>query len=108
MLLRHALLTLIALIASRNSAAENLYFVTEEFPPFSYSRGATASGALPDIVEATCRTLQWQCHIEVLPCRRALQQAGRRGADGRWQVHPLHGTGDVQCAPDAAACNSSQ
>ncbi|SED30300.1 substrate-binding periplasmic protein [Pseudomonas anguilliseptica] len=86
MLLRHALLTLIALIASRNSAAENLHFVTEEFPPFSYSRGATASGALPDIVEATCRTLQWQCHIEVLPWRRALQQAEDGEVDGIFTV----------------------
>jgi len=85
-LLRHALFTLMALIAAGNSAAENLHFVTEEFPPFSYSRGAIASGALPEIVEATCAILKWQCKIEVLPWRRALQQAEDGAVEGIFTV----------------------
>lgn len=86
MLLRHALFALTILIAARHSTAETLRFVTEEFPPFSYSRGAIASGALPEIVEATCRSLQWHCEIEVLPWRRALQQAEDGKADGIFTV----------------------
>ncbi|MDZ4337435.1 MAG: transporter substrate-binding domain-containing protein [Pseudomonas sp.] len=86
MLLRHALFALTALIAASNSAAENLHFVTEEFPPFSYSRGAIASGALPEIVNATCLLLQWHCRIEVLPWRRALQQAEDGEVDGIFTV----------------------
>jgi len=74
------------LLFSCNSAAENLHFVTEEFPPFSYSRGAIASGALPEIVEATCLVLQWQCHIQVLPWRRALQRAEDGEVDGIFTV----------------------
>lgn len=66
--------------------AEELRFVTEEFPPFSYSRGAIASGALPEIVNATCARLQWRCRIEVLPWRRALQLAEDGEADGIFTV----------------------
>lgn len=79
-------LVLTILFCSAAPAAESLHFVTEEFPPFSYSRGATASGAFPEIVNATCRTLNWQCSIEVLPWRRALQQAEEGEADGIFTV----------------------
>ena len=82
MLLRHALFFVTALITAVPAAAETVHFVTEEFPPFSFSRGGIASGALPEIVNATCGLLQWHCEIEVLPWRRALQQAEDGEVDG--------------------------
>ncbi|WP_339079905.1 transporter substrate-binding domain-containing protein [Pseudomonas sp. TMP9] len=85
MLIRNLLLAM-ATLASNGVWAAQLHFVTEEFPPFSYSRGATASGAFPEIVEATCALLQWRCTIEVLPWRRALQQAEEGVVDGIFTV----------------------
>lgn len=85
MLIRKALCVLATLLSASTFAGE-LHFVTEEFPPFSYSRDAIASGALPEIVEATCLILQWQCHIAVLPWRRALQQAEDGEVDGIFTV----------------------
>ncbi|MDX1298097.1 MAG: transporter substrate-binding domain-containing protein [Pseudomonas sp.] len=85
MLIRKALAVLSILIPA-STAAEELHFVTEEFPPFSYSRGAIASGALPEIVAATCMILQWHCPIEVLPWRRALQLAEEGEVDGIFTV----------------------
>lgn len=86
MLIRTALSVLAALLWSSTSPATELRFVTEEFPPFSYSRGALASGALPEIVEAACTTLQWHCPIEVLPWRRALQLAEEGEVEGIFTV----------------------
>lgn len=86
MLIHNALCALTSLLWVSTSAAEELHFVTEEFPPFSYSRGTIASGALPEIVDATCLILQWRCQIEVLPWRRALQQAEDGEVDGIFTV----------------------
>lgn len=86
MLLRHASFFVTALITAVPAAAETVHFVTEEFPPFSFSRGGIASGALPEIVNATCGLLQWHCEIEVLPWRRALQQAEDGEVDGIFTV----------------------
>ncbi len=85
MLIRKALVVL-SILFSASASAEELHFVTEEFPPFSYSRGAIASGALSEIVEATCMILQWRCSIEVLPWRRALQLAEEGEVDGIFTV----------------------
>lgn len=85
MLIRNLLLAM-ATFAAEGVWATQLHFVTEEFPPFSYSRGATASGAFPETVEATCALLQWRCTIEVLPWRRALQQAEEGVVDGIFTV----------------------
>lgn len=73
-MVRNALLAVIILISASVTAMQ-LHFVTEEFPFFSYSRGATAGGALQEIVEATRVILRWHCIIDVLLWRRALQQA---------------------------------
>jgi polar amino acid transport system substrate-binding protein len=84
--LRNLILTL-ALLGLFNCAfAIELNFVTEEFPPFSYSRGAIANGAFPEIVELTCNTLKWTCPVEVLPWRRALQRAEDGEVDGIFTV----------------------
>ncbi|WXL24902.1 transporter substrate-binding domain-containing protein [Ectopseudomonas mendocina] len=64
------------------SLAAEVNFVTEEFPPFSYSRGAMASGAFPEIVMLVCQHLKWSCSIEVFPWRRALQLAEDGEVDG--------------------------
>ncbi|MCU1715719.1 substrate-binding periplasmic protein [Pseudomonas sp. 5P_3.1_Bac2] len=84
------LLVLYLMLAPSAGAATALHFVTEEFPPFSYSRGTQASGALSEIVNLTCFTLQWQCSIEVWPWRRALQMAENGEVDGIFTVIDSH------------------
>jgi polar amino acid transport system substrate-binding protein len=84
--LRRRLLALSLMFLLTTGTAAELHFVTEEFPPFSYSRGAHASGAMSEIVNLTCFTLQWQCSIEVWPWRRALQMAESGEVDGIFTV----------------------
>jgi polar amino acid transport system substrate-binding protein len=74
------------LLSAGHTAANELHFVTEEFPPFSYSRGNNAGGALPDVVNRVCLLLNYHCSIDVLPWRRALQLAEDGQADGIFTV----------------------
>lgn len=85
-MLRNLILTLSLLGCVNYSPATEMLFVTEEFPPFSYSRGAIASGAFPEIVNLVCTQLKWHCPIEVLPWRRALQHAEDGEVDGIFTV----------------------
>lgn len=61
-------LFILALVLSGGPASANdLHFVTDEFPPFSYSRGNNAGGALADALNQAGRMLNYRCSIEVLP-----------------------------------------
>ncbi len=86
MLMRMSLFIFALLLCGGQAAANDLHFVTEEFPPFSYSRGNNAGGALPDVVNQVCRMLNYHCSIEVLPWRRALQLAEDGEVDGIFTV----------------------
>lgn len=77
------------LSASTSLHAEQLRFVTEDFPPFSYSAGGDskqAAGPLVEIVAATCAQIGYDCPIELLPWRRALLRAETGAADGIFTV----------------------
>jgi polar amino acid transport system substrate-binding protein len=85
-LMRMTLFIFALLPCGGQTATNDLHFVTEEFPPFSYSRGNNAAGALPDVVNQVCRKLDYHCSIEVLSWRRALQLAEDGEVDGIFSV----------------------
>jgi len=63
------------------ATAQELKFVTEQFPPFTYEQDGHAAGPLADTVTALCAELKKTCTQQVLPWRRALQGA----EDGEFQ-----------------------
>lgn len=84
--MRSLLLVLGLLLLAGNLTADDLHFVTEEFPPFSYSRGSQAGGAISEVVQAVCSELGYHCSIEVHPWRRALRLAEDGLVDGIFTV----------------------
>lgn len=68
------------------AAADALHFVTEPFPPFTFERNGEGAGPMADILQAACVSLDLQCHIDVMPWRRALALAERGLVDGIFTV----------------------
>ncbi len=74
-----------------NCQADELRFVTEDFPPFSYATAATgtedhAAGPFVEIVAAVCTRLRIDCPVQLLPWRRALVLAEIGEAQGIFTV----------------------
>lgn len=74
-----------------NCQADELRFVTEDFPPFSYTSAATgtedrAAGPFAEIVAAVCARLRIDCPVQLLPWRRALALAEDGEAQGIFTV----------------------
>lgn len=86
MLIRSLWLVLCLTLALPDARAEALHFVTEEFPPFSFSRGAQVGGAMTEVVQAVCQHLNYQCEFAVYPWRRSLQLAEDGLVDGIFTV----------------------
>lgn len=90
MLLRMALFILALLLSGGPAAANDLHFVTDEFPPFSYSRGNNAGGALVDEFNQVGRMLNYHCSIEVLRAS-SIATGGRRRSRGYVHRDPITG-----------------
>lgn len=74
-----------------NCQADELRFVTEDFPPFTYATAATgtetnAAGPFIEIVAAVCARLRIDCPVQLLPWRRALALAESGEAQGIFTV----------------------
>lgn len=65
---------------------QSLQFVTEEFPPFSFSRGAQVGGAITEVAQAVCDHLTYECSFAIYPWRRSLQLAEDGQVDGIFTV----------------------
>jgi len=73
----------IALLAPEAApAGPSKLFVTESFPPYTFEQDGEPAGPMVDVLKAVCVELDWSCHIELLPWRRALAMAERGQADG--------------------------
>ncbi|CAN7372466.1 transporter substrate-binding domain-containing protein [Pseudomonas sp. LjRoot71] len=67
--------------------AQQWQFATEEFPPFTFSRGGKPpAGAVTEMVQAACAHLREQCRIDVMPWGRALRMGEEGLVDGIFTV----------------------
>lgn len=65
------------------ASPEALRFVTKQFPPYAYTDASgQAAGPMVEVLKAVCSRAAWQCHVEVLPWRRAYQRIEAGEADG--------------------------
>jgi len=74
-----------------NCQANELRFVTEDFPPFTYGSATTdtearAVGPFVEIIEAVCARMEVDCPVQLLPWRRALALAEAGEVDGIFTV----------------------
>ncbi len=73
-----------------NCQADELRFVTEDFPPFTYASATAtedrAAGPFVEIVAAVCARLRIDCPVQLLPWRRALALAENGEAQGIFTV----------------------
>jgi len=73
-----------------NCQADELRFVTEDFPPFTYASATAtadrAAGPFVEIVEAVCARMEVDCPVQLLPWRRALALAETGEVDGIFTV----------------------
>ena len=73
-----------------NCQADELRFVTEDFPPFTYASATAtadrAAGPFVEIVEAVCARMGVDCPVQLLPWRRALALAEMGEVDGIFTV----------------------
>lgn len=91
MAIRRIALWMALALAVGDSHAEQLRFVTEDFPPFTYAATHTtdddrAAGPFVEIVEAVCARMGIDCPIQLLPWRRALALAEAGEVDGIFTV----------------------
>lgn len=86
MLIRSLWLALCLSFAMPDARAEALHFVTEEFPPFTFSQGAHVGGAITEVTRAVCQHLDYRCEFAVYPWRRSLQLAEDGQVDGIFTV----------------------
>lgn len=79
---------MLLLASSALAAPAGYHFVTESFPPYSDGSDGSeqATGPMADVLRAVCDKLALPCRIEVLPWRRALQQAEEGRVDGIFTV----------------------
>ncbi len=75
------------LLWGTQAGAQQWQFATEEFPPFTYSRGGKPpGGAVTEMVQAACMHLGRQCRIDVMPWSRALRMGEEGQVDGIFTV----------------------
>src|SRR5690606_18479529 len=75
------------LLWGTQASAQQWQFATEEFPPFTYSRGGKPpGGAVTEMVQAACMHLGHQCRIDVMPWSRALRMGEEGQVDGVFTV----------------------
>lgn len=65
----------------------SLHFVTKEFPPYAW-RGAEgqAAGPMVELLQRACARAHWQCHVEVMPWKRAYGLAASGQVDGVFPI----------------------
>jgi polar amino acid transport system substrate-binding protein len=66
--------------------AQELKFVTMDFPPFSYELAGQAAGPFGDIVRRTCAEMKMKCTIQVFPWSRAQEEVKDGRANGMFPI----------------------
>lgn len=64
----------LTLLVGAKSPAQALQFLTEEFPPYNYTRGSEIIGSATAVVRALAASLGEPIAIQVLPWHRALEE----------------------------------
>jgi polar amino acid transport system substrate-binding protein len=72
--------------AAAHGWAQDLKFVTFDFPPFSYEFAGEAAGPFADIVRRTCVEMKVKCAIQVLPWTRAQEEVKEGRANGMFPI----------------------
>jgi len=82
------IIALISISSIINSSAKEikLYFNTQEFPPFNYSKNNKAAGPVVEILNRVCKKIDIKCVSRVLPWRRAQKEVAAGLADGLFVV----------------------
>jgi len=75
-------LAICSCLAASLAAAQPRQFVTEPFAPYTYEQDGRAAGPMVDVLQEVCAQLRWQCHVRVLPWRRAMHLAERGEVHG--------------------------
>jgi len=68
------------------SKTTTLFFNTQEFVPFNYSKNKEASGPVVEIIKEVCSQLDIKCKFKVLPWRRAQSEVKSGLADALFVV----------------------
>jgi polar amino acid transport system substrate-binding protein len=72
--------------AAAHGWAQDLKFVTFDFPPFSHELGGEAAGPFADIVRQTCVEMKTKCAVQVLPWTRAQEEVKQGQASGMFPI----------------------
>ena len=81
----------LGLLTSTKNWANQMAFVTEPFPPYSYAVSATdttAAGPMAEVIQAVCAKLKVICHSTVMPWRRAYSMVVDGTVDGIFPIMP--------------------
>jgi polar amino acid transport system substrate-binding protein len=68
---------------------EEMTFVMDPFPPFTFEKDGVAAGPLADTIRAVCEELKIRCKQEAYPWRRALKLAEDGHVDGIYAIAPI-------------------
>ena len=82
------LVILLSLLLSTSAFSKNkkLYFNTQEFTPFNYTKNKKAAGPVVEIIKEVCANIDIECESKVLPWRRAQNEVKNGLADGLFVV----------------------
>lgn len=80
------ILTCMLLLTTLFSKEKKLYFNTQEFSPFNYTKDSKASGPIVDIIKEVCIQIPIECEFKVLPWRRAQQEVKEGLSDALFVV----------------------
>ena len=76
----------ICFIINASGKEVKLYFNTQEFPPFNYSKNNKAAGPVVEILNVICKKIEVKCITRVLPWRRAQKDVRIGLSDGLFVV----------------------
>lgn len=85
----HGWRVIAGLLALPALAQAPMRFVTNPFPPYTFAADGRAAGPMVDVLQAACVKLAWNCSVEVLPWRRALNMAQHGEVEGIFAVADL-------------------
>ena len=68
-------LVTLSLLVAAPARTEPLQIVTEEFPPYNFTQEGRVTGMSTDVVQAVCKQVHLDAHIQVYPWARAYEIA---------------------------------